>query len=249
MLSSCKLLETKEGLGAILGAVGGNALCHELAKNTKHRGVISYICTGLGGYIGAKIGKKLDEQDRIRMAKTTQNSLVSGQSGSWSNRENKTKGSTTILSTTSSATPIKVKILKSKVKKVPPLAIIGATYLAKQASNVRGGPSTDYVVVGSLKNQQAVRVVGQVIGQRWFMISEGGAGSGFVHGNLLEAAPIAEVIEQQMDPAEVVEEVIAEKTLCRVIENSVTLADGSVQQEQLTACQGPNGWEVKNTPA
>lgn len=247
-LSSCKLLETKEGIGGILGAVGGNTLCHKLAKNTKHRGLIRDICTGLGAYIGARIGKKLDEQDRAKMLATTQKSLLTGSSGSWSNRENQTRGSTKVISTSKAATPIKVKVLKSKVKQVPPLEIIGATYVAKKASNVRGGPSTDYVVVGNLENEQAVRVVGQVKGKKWLMISEGGAGSGFVHGNLLKPAPIAEVKENKIDTADVVEEVVAQETLCRVIENSVTLADGSTETEKLTACQGPNGWEIKSTP-
>ncbi len=249
LLSSCKLVETKEGLGTLLGAVGGNALCHQLAKNTKHRSLIRGLCTGLGGYIGGQLGKKLDDQDRAKMLAATQQSLISGNGASWSNQSNQTQGSTRVLSTSTAAEPIKVKVLKSKVQQVPPLEIIGSTYMATQFANVRGGPSTEYVIVGGLDDEQAIRVVGQVKGRNWFMISEGGAGSGFVHGSLIEPAPIAEVAETKIDSSDVVEEVVAQQTVCRDIENSITLADGTVETEKLTACQGPNGWEIKSTPA
>lgn len=248
-LSSCESIGPKQGVGAVLGAIGGNALCHELAKNTKHRGTIRDICTGLGAYIGSRIGKSLDDKDRAQMLAATQKSLLTGSNSSWSSKENKTKGSTKVLSTSKAATPIKVKVLKSKVKQVPPLEIIGSTYVAKKVTNVRGGPGTDFVIVDSLKNEQAVRVVGQVKGKKWLMISEGGAGSGFVYDTLLEPAPIAEIEERKIDTADVEEEVVAQETLCRVIENSVTLADGSTDTEKLTACQGPNGWEIKSAPA
>lgn len=249
-LTSCKLLESKENLGGLLGAAAGYQLGDKAGKNKSNRKYYRIAGAYLGYLAGSGIGKKLDEEDRKRMVQTTQQAVVSGKSTSWSNSKNKTSGTSKVVNTIAKAEPIKVKVLKSKVKKVPPLEIIGSTYVASKRTNVRGGPSTDYVVVGKLENEQTVRVVGEVKGQPWYMISEGGAGSGFVYKPLLSAAPTVEVEEEAVvDASDIAEEVVAQKTLCREIENSVTLADGTTQNEKLTACQGPNGWEIKQTPA
>ena len=141
-------------------------------------------------------------------------------------------------------------MLKSKVKQVPPLEIDGGTYLAKKRVNVRGGPSTDYVIVGKLAEQEAVKAIGLVKGKSWYMISQGGAGSGFVYQPLLDAAPTMTVAPTKpANNSDIEEAQVAETTVCRVIERSVNLADGTSEQEKLTACQGPNGWEIQSAPA
>jgi len=241
-LTSCKSRGTREDIGKIAGGILG-AVVGEKIGSKKYGATLGLL---FGAYIGGKIGERLDEGDRARMAIATQRSVINGNNNSWTNPKNKTAGQSRVVSTTTKPKPIKVKVLKSKVKKVPPLEIIGANYLASKVVNVRGGPSTEYVVVGKLKKEEAVRVVGQVKGQSWYMISEGGAGSGFVYKSLLSPAPTVEVAENtEVDATDIVEEQVAANTLCREIENTATLADGTKIKEKLTACQGPNGWEIK----
>jgi len=242
-LSACETLETKEGLGSLIGAVAGYHVVKEGGgnKNAKLAGALA------GLYVGKQIGKKLDEEDRARMAASMQRSLVSGESANWSNAKNKTSGQSRVVATNTKSKPVKVKVLKSKVKQVPPIDIIGTTYTASSRSNVRGGPSTDYVVVGSLDADKPVNVVGKVKNSNWFLIAEDGVGSGFVSSSLLNPAPTAviEPADVNFAASDITEEEVASSTLCRSIENSVTLPDGTTESETITACQGPNGWEVQ----
>ena len=73
---------------------------------------------------------------------------------------------------------VAVPVLKDRVQQVPPLELIGEPYRATADANVRGGPGTDYVVVGNLSRSETVTVAGKVEGRPWYMISQGGAGSG-----------------------------------------------------------------------
>ena len=109
--------------------------------------------------------------------------------------------------------------------------------------NVRGGPGTDFVVVGSLNSGEVVDVIGKVQSSNWYMIGEGGAASGFVYAPLLK--PSATAAPQKAAPAgEIATEAVMASQTCRTIEQTVVLADGSQHKEQVTACQGPDGWQI-----
>ena len=246
-LYSCTLTETKEKLLTVTGGAVGYFVGDELCGGKRFQRGCQLAGTALGAYIGNKIGKKLDEQDRVRMAANTQQAFITGEDSSWKNDKNNTGGQAKIVETKSEPKPIKVKVLKAKVEKVPPLDIIGATYTANQVSNVRGGPSTDFVIVGQLSKDEATKVIGKVKERNWLLISQNGIGSGFVSGTLLAPAPAAPIKEtsEEISSADVEEQQIASNRLCRTIENSVTLADGTVEKETLNACQGPNGWEIQ----
>ena len=246
-LTSCELLETKEGIGQILGGAVGNSLGHKLGENSKYRDQIRILGTLAGVYVGGRIGQKLDEEDKARVARSTEVALVNGRDSSWKNSKNGTSGQSKVVSTETKAKPIKIPVLKSKVKKVPPLDIIGSTYVAGGASNVRGGPGTEYVIVGKINSEEVVKVVGKVKQKNWFLISQNGVGSGFVFSNLLKPAPVTPVTPSnvEVNNSDVEDTEIASKRLCRTIKNTVKLADGSTETETLKACQGPNGWEVQ----
>jgi uncharacterized protein YgiM (DUF1202 family) len=127
---------------------------------------------------------------------------------------------------------------------VPPLDLIGETYRAKEGGNVRGGPGAEYASVGHLNKGETVTVAGKVKGEQWYMISQGGAGSGFVSTNLLTRAPTAVVAKEPVAPGAVEKKTMQAERTCRTVKQTVTLADKSTREEEVTACQGPNGWEV-----
>lgn len=243
-LAGCQSNLTKEDYGTAIGGAIGGILGNKVADDNK--ALWTAAAALAGGYLGKQIGRYLDEQDRQRMAHVTAQTVSTGKAHSWVNPDNKTSGKARVVATETKAEPVKVRVLKKKVKKVPPLDIVGQTYRATKTSNVRGGPSTDYEIVGKLTADERANVVGQVKDQPWYLISQDGIGSGFVWKPLMEPAPLEAPDSSGLAIAssDISEQEIAPTRVCRTVEQSVSLADGSSQSETIQACQGPNGWEV-----
>ncbi|MGH1432547.1 MAG: SH3 domain-containing protein [Neptuniibacter sp.] len=236
---------SKESLGGVLGA-GGGLLVGQRFCGGKYETLCKIGTTTLGAYVGGKIGKKLDEEDQKKMALTTREALSSGTTQSWSNSQNNTSGTARVIRTQTKSEPVKVVVLKKRVKQVPPLDILGENYKATSNANLRGGPGTDYEKVGLLQSGDIVNAVGQVKGSDWYLISQNGVGSGFIRSDLIVKAPQEQVVidDRQLDESELAQTEITSERKCRTIEQTVNLADGSSQSETLEACQGANGWEV-----
>jgi surface antigen len=88
---------TKQTGGAVLGGVAGGVIGSTIGSG---RGKTVAIITGtvLGALLGGEIGKRLDERDKLIMAKTTQTSLEkgrSGQSAEWKNPDTGNRGTIT----------------------------------------------------------------------------------------------------------------------------------------------------------
>jgi uncharacterized protein YgiM (DUF1202 family) len=112
---------------------------------------------------------------------------------------------------------------------------------------VRGGPGTDYKRVGSLASRETVDVIGKVEGKSWYMIQQDGVGSGFVSSSALNRTSTA--MASTSPAASVPTDQVETKTVtaaqeCRTVNQTIILADGSEKTEDVTACRGPNGWEV-----
>jgi surface antigen len=243
-LAGCNATMQQAGtvLGGVVGGVIGKASERWLPEKVDKRYAV-IIGTALGAYVGNQIGRGLDERDKKQVAVARQRAFDSGAPQSWESPERKTRGSATVVSSRTEQTTVAVPVLRAKVSQVPPLEIIGATYKAKAASPVRGGPGTDFVQVGNLKANEAVNVVGQVKGSNWFLISQDGAGSGFVQSSMMEEAPDdVPASSGTVASANVVTQTVASERVCRTVEQSVSLADGSTRKETVEACKGPNGW-------
>ena len=78
------------------------------------------------------------------------------------------------------------------------------------------------------------------------MISQNGAASGFVATSLLQPAPQEIAVAAPSEPADgSIETVSVEaQQICRTIDQTITLADGTTNTERVTVCQGPEGWKV-----
>lgn len=233
---------TKEQLGTLAGAGAGILISSQVGGKYKQAAMIGGAI--LGGLIGNRIGKYLDERDKQRMEEVTQQAIVTGKDQTWDNPENKTRGTAHVVSSQTKEAPIPVRVLKDKVTQVPPLDILGQTYRAVKNADLRGGPGTDYKVVGNLASGKAINVVGKVRASDWYLISEDGVGSGFVEIAALEPAPseAPQSSGTKVAESDVSEKVVASNRVCRKVEQTVNLADGSSHSDTIDVCQGPNGW-------
>ncbi|MFD2644453.1 SH3 domain-containing protein [Pseudomonas japonica] len=246
-LSSCESMGTKEKIGATIGVITGGVVANKWGDKD-NKGISTALGVAAGYFIGSSIGKYLDERDKQHMAQSTHQAISTGKTQTWTNPETKTSGEARVVETKKEPKPVVVPVLKSKVKQIPPLDIIGDTYRAKSISNVRGGPGADYVKTGSLKAGETVNVVGKVKTGDWYLISQDGVGSGFVSSPLMEHVPgeIPPSSGTTIAQSDIAQQQVASERVCRTIEQSVSLPDGSQKSETIEACQGGDGWKVKS---
>jgi surface antigen len=250
MASSCTdtggLSKTQVGaaVGALTGAAVGASVTHDKSKG-------ALVGALVGGLVGGGIGKMLDERDKQHLAQSTQQTLSTGTPQTWSNPETGVSVKTEVKSTTTQPQQAQIPVLKDKVQQVPPLEFIGEDYTTTKQANVRGGPGTDYKIVSKLEAGQTTRVVGKVVNQPWYMVSENNVGSGFVSTDLLKAspAPATPAAPPATPPAappasDVAQATVEGSSTCRVVTQQVTTKDGQTATEDVKACRGPNGWEI-----
>jgi surface antigen len=245
-------------VGTALGAVGGAIVGSQFGSGAG-RVVATLVGGAAGAWLGNQIAGLLAEPDQQRASAAVQESAVSGQNTTWRNPESGVSGRTRVVETrTEPARRIAVPTVKDRIETMPPLAIIGSDHRATSSANVRGGPGTDYRVVGRLDAGQTVEVIGRVDGKPWMLIGQNGAAAGFVSEALLrpvpEAAPAERASalreratrqEEARSRGEVVEQVVPASARCRTIEQEIVLADGRTLTETTRACLGPNGWQVE----
>jgi surface antigen len=200
--------------------------------------------TSMGCLVGGELMEILDEEDQEVLAESTEEAIATGDSSTFEGENSGVQGSVTVTDTSTTQQQSSVAVLKDKVEEMPPLELIGAEYRATAATNVRGGPGTDFKVVDSLAAADKVQVIGKVENESWYLIGQGGVATGFVFQPLLE--PTGYIGGGEPPPeGEVAEVEVATQVTCRTIEQEVTLEDGSVHTEQIEACQKPDGsWQM-----
>ncbi len=233
---------TKENVGRAVGATVGALLGSQIGNG---RGQLAAVAGGtVAGYIlGGKVGRNMANKQRVTSYRT---------------QPVYSPGRTAYKSTPRVNSP-RVGF-KQPLSYAPPLEMIDAFYTADTKSNVRGGPSTDYVVVDQLNEGEQVAVVGKVIGQDWYMISENGIGTGFVYAPLL--SPVSNrygaynttrpvnyngtAYGQSLyaGPQTSFNPGITQKDRCSAFTQQITLPDGTPATRQIEACQRADGsWE------
>ena len=230
------------GVGAVLGGIGGKILGD--GKNE-----VALIGAVASGWIGNRIGQYLDDQDKQKLSQSSQEAITTGETQTWKNPETKNSGQVAVVDERKEETDIKVRVLKDRVEKVPPLEMVGQRYILTSDSNLRGGPSKDYKVLTVLESGTVVDTIGKVQDKPWMMIGQNQVGNGFIHTSLIEEAPTdaepsEELVQQGESQGEIAEESVSVSRTCRTVRQTVTLEDGTTQEEEITACQGPNGWET-----
>ncbi|MDL0429808.1 SH3 domain-containing protein [Marinobacter sp. TBZ242] len=247
-MSSCRTMETvsKEDIGTVAGAIGGAWVGHRVGGDNKT--LATAVGAAGGALIGRTIGRMLDERDRQRLSASTHETIRTGQPRSWHNPETGVSAKTSVKQTTTQQEQTQVRVLKGKVKEVPPLEFIGEEYSPGGNVNVRGGPGTDYVVVDTLRAGEHINVVGKVKDKPWYMVSRGGVGSGFVYSTLLTSVPeenrTGDANQDPVPESQVQRAAVSATRDCRVVTQEVTLDNGKTTAEEVTACRGPDGWEI-----
>ncbi|VAW78077.1 hypothetical protein MNBD_GAMMA15-1112 [hydrothermal vent metagenome] len=247
-LMSCESVEglSKENLGTALGAVAGAVIGSKVGGDNKTLAIA--LGAAGGAYLGKTIGRMLDERDQQRLAASTLETLRTGEEQSWHNPETGVTAKTSVKESSTQHQQLQVRVLKDKVKEIPPMELVGEEYSTGKSVNVRGGPGTNYVVVDKLAAGERIHVVGKVVDKPWYMISRGGVGGGFVYSNLLTAVPVEDwsIAETETPAPDSAVETVAVATTsdCRVVTQNITLKNGKSATEEVTACRGPNGWEI-----
>ena len=152
-------------------------------------------------------------------------------------------GEVKVVANNTTTQEIKVKALKGRVNRMPPLEGEIANYTTIARANIYGGPGTEYKLIGRLPEKSVVR--GQKVkGTDWYAVFQGYVGTGFVAARLLKKTPTA-AINADRPAGEVGKRQTTVERNCKTIETSVPRDDGTRKSEVLTLCQKPNGdWEV-----
>src|SRR5690606_4883096 len=103
-----------------------------------------------GSLLGGEIAELLDEESQRRATQATGEAVATGQPQTWSNPDAGTSGEVTVVEQKQEKADVQVAVLKESVQELPPVDLIGKTYVAGAVANVRSGPGTDYRAVGSL---------------------------------------------------------------------------------------------------
>lgn len=172
-----KKIILKLGTAAILSAVISPGVYadhnHSGQKFFTNENVGRVIGTGLGALVGSQVGGG-SGRDMAIAAGAVGGYIFGGKAGrNWHKGHSNGTGS----AATGYLYPVQA---------TPELEHIDSTYSATKTSNVRGGPSTKYVVVGGLQPGEQVRVLGRVAEKNWYMVAQDDIVQGFVHMSLLQ---------------------------------------------------------------
>lgn len=227
-----------KGLGAITGAIIGSKIGGGSGRSA------AIAAGALAGYwAGGKINQRLTEIDRQGINQATSKAISTGKGTTWRNPDT---GTSTQVSVKDYAPPAKHS-LKPKLDRLPPIELLNAYYVPTTNINVRGGPSTDYLIVHSIRKGQPVPVIGKVVGSNWYLIAEQGKASGFVYAPLMNAdaqqrnSNAIRVASLNSQPGRYV----VQNNNCRVITQKISVRGGGSESHQFNACQQPNGNWVK----
>jgi len=156
------------------------ANAHDTKKYFTNENIGRVIGTGLGSVLGSKVGKGRGNDVAIA-AGAVGGYILGGKIGrDWNSKKKRY------------ASSAPRRGYRPPITTMPRLDHIDQPYYATTSSNVRGGPSTQYVVVDNLYPAERVQVIGRVANKNWYMVEQNGIVTGFVHTSLLK--PIVQYV-------------------------------------------------------
>lgn len=228
---------TKENIGKAVGAAAGALLGTQIGSG---RGKLAAVAIGtLAGYwVGGNVGRYLTERDQAGIAYATHQALETDQPQTWRNPDT---GVSTRVSVRDAGDAGQQSGLAA-LGQAPVLELINGFYIADANINVRGGPSTEHVILYRLAQGERVPVVGRVADSEWLMIAENGAGNGFVYGPLFTPSDeSANAIRDAMYSGESFATYEVESRECRLISQEVVLPDDTTRTHEFKACRQSDG--------
>jgi hypothetical protein len=203
-----------------------------------------------GDWISKQYSDLLNDDDQDKLTASTKQVAATGKDQVWTSDDGDVKASIKVIKTESEKGNVSIKAPQGRLEKIPTLEMIGAPYRTLKNANIRSGPGTDFVVVDKVNQDAVVVVIGKVQNKPWYLVGDGDIANGFVFENLLKVIPDTErknlaVAKSGNISGAIQEEKVETEWLCRTIQQTIILADGNIQVEEVRACQGPDGWEIK----
>ena len=158
-------------LGLSAGQVWANHENHSVFKKENIGGAAGAT---LGAFLGSKIG-----EGKERLATTAAGAVggyILGKKATQYYSDHHRRGSLRYQQHRSG--------YRKPLRYTPEIYHINDIFYAKTTSNVRGGPSTRFVIVDRLYRHQPVKVIGRVINRNWFLVRTH-YGHGYVYAPLL----------------------------------------------------------------
>lgn len=221
--------------GALLGAMAGSYFGSE--------GAMLLFAGGgavAGALVGRAVGGALDDIHRDQVASGTAETIATGEPRTWTDARTGATVSTRLVGEARRTVPTPIRIEYGPLAKLPPLELVGEPRRAVERVDVRAGPGPEYRAVGFLRSGEAAWVYGRAVDTDWVLIAEEGrAAYGYVPADRLRLDPSARV--DTFRGERIVVDMIVP---CRTVEQVLTRADGTKEREEITACRGPDGWEV-----
>ncbi|MEM8988417.1 MAG: SH3 domain-containing protein [Pseudomonadota bacterium] len=224
------------GLAALAGSMFGNDAEDRIGMA---------VLTGAVCRLGAElVALQLSKQDKDAIDLKTTQAVMTGQEQTYSNPETGVASTVRVVDQRPQSTAqTQVAVLKDRVEKTPPLELVKAPYEAVKTANVRGGPGQDYKKVSSLASGEVREVIGKVQNAPWYLISEGGAGSGYVYASLLQ--PSTKAAAQTSAVGDVASVSVPMQTNCRTVERKVSKDGKEPVTQNFQMCQKPDGsWNL-----
>lgn len=242
--------EQKRSFGQMTGAITGAAIAVAATKGVDNdllRGALIIAGASAGAYIGDQFAKMLSERDQQRLYEAQQRVALTDKPVEFTGDDGVEVKVSVVADkpATVEQRVVEVQVLKDRIDKTPPLQLVNTPHSATSNLNLRGGPGTDYRVVGSVPANQVVKVIGQVKGEPWYLVSQSdnGVATGYASSKYLIRTDKAvdtidvgaqEVASLQVDAASV----------CKTVRQEAN-SKGQVVTQDIRICQQGNGsWKM-----
>ncbi len=242
--------EQKGKFGKVIGAVVSTGLALEATKGVDNaflRTALVITAAIAGAYIGDQFAKMLSERDQQRLYEAQQQVAFTDKPVEFTGDDGVEVKVSVVADkpATIEQRVVEVQVLKDRIDKTPPLQMVGASHSATSNLNLRGGPGTDYRVVGSVPANQVVRVIGQVKGEPWYLVSqsENGPATGYASSKYLVRTDKA-VDTIEVGTQEVASLQVDAASVCKTVRQEVN-SKGQVVTQDLRLCQqGDGSWKM-----
>ncbi len=203
-----------------------------------------------GDWISKQYSDLLNNDEQEGLTEATKLAAVTGKDQVWKSEDGQVTASIKVIKTETEKGSVSVEVPQGRLDKIPALELIGAPYRAVKNANVRRGAGTDYTVIDKANYDSVVVVIGKVQDKSWYLVGDGDVATGFVFDKLLEPVPEGDSKNQAIakldnGSATVREEEVETEWLCRTLQQTIRLPDGETKVEEVRACQGQEGWEIK----
>lgn len=255
---SCQAEGNKQAGGAAVGAVLGGLIANSGASKRK-RGRDTVLGAALGAAAGSYIGCRMQTSDQQRAQAAAQLALDRGESTTWNNPQTGASGRINVVSSQGygpapqgrddrrDERPVSLNGLRFATGVQPQYSYTGASgqYEATNRVNLRGRPSADAPIVGTVERRDSIDAIARVRGQGedWLLAGRNGVAIGYVAESLMRpASPPANAGgygdggRDRRDNGPV----------CRTFDQTITTGGGQPETQRYTACQTASGeWVVQ----